>query len=142
MNEQERGTSPWGEPASPAGASYRALSTGPPGPPPGGRSTSSAPRPSATAAPAAAGARNRRAKAADSVKPAQPVKPVKPPRRGAVLVERTILVRIIPRTGMFARLRAAVALTVIAVIIGIAVAATLSVIVWGVATAIHHAAAS
>ncbi len=50
------------------------------------------------------------------------------------------MVRIIPRTGIFARLRAAVALAVIAVIIGIGVAATLSVIVWGVATAIHHAA--
>ena len=41
----------------------------------------------------------------------------------AVLVERTILVRIIPRTGVFARLRAAVALTVIAVTIGLGVAA-------------------
>ena len=59
-----------------------------------------------------------------------------------MIVERTILVRIIPRTGMFARLRAAVALAVIAVIIGFGMAATLSVIVWAVATAIHHAAAS
>ncbi len=59
-----------------------------------------------------------------------------------MLVERTILVRIIPRTGMFARLRAAVALAVIAVIIGFGLAAALSVIVWGVATAIHHAAAN
>ena len=59
-----------------------------------------------------------------------------------MLVERTILVRIIPRTGMFARLRAAVALAVIAVTIGFGVAAALSVIVWAVATAIHHAAAN
>jgi hypothetical protein len=55
-------------------------------------------------------------------------------------VERTILVRIIPRTGIWARLRAAVALTVIAVTIGLCFAAVLSVIVWAVAMAVHHAA--
>jgi hypothetical protein len=57
-----------------------------------------------------------------------------------MLVERTILVRIIPRTGLWARLRAAVALTVIAITIGLGFAAVLSVIVWAVATAVHHAA--
>ncbi len=57
-----------------------------------------------------------------------------------MLVERTILVRIIPRTGLWARLRAAVALTVIAITIGLCFAAVLSVIVWAVAMAVHHAA--
>jgi hypothetical protein len=56
------------------------------------------------------------------------------------MVERTILVRIIPRTGLWARLRAVLALAVIAVTIGIGIAAVLSVIVWGVAMAVHHAA--
>jgi hypothetical protein len=56
------------------------------------------------------------------------------------LVERTILVRLIPRTGPFARVRAAVALTVIALAIGVSLAATLSVIIWAVAAAVHHAA--
>jgi hypothetical protein len=59
-----------------------------------------------------------------------------------VLEERTILVRIIPRTGVFARVRAAFALAVIAVALGLLVAGTLSVIVWGIATAIHHAAST
>jgi hypothetical protein len=59
-----------------------------------------------------------------------------------VIVERTIRVRIIPRTGIFGRLRAALALTVIAVIIGFGIAAALSVVVWAVAMAIHHAAAN
>jgi hypothetical protein len=63
-------------------------------------------------------------------------------RRLPVLEERTILVRIIPRTGVFARVRAAFALAVIAVAIGLVVAGTLSVIVWGIATVIHHAAAN
>jgi hypothetical protein len=58
------------------------------------------------------------------------------------MVEQTILVRLIPRTGVFARVRAAVALSVIAVAMGLLVAGTLSVIVWGIATAIHHAAAN
>jgi hypothetical protein len=57
-----------------------------------------------------------------------------------MLVERTIQVRIIPRTGLWARLRAVVALAVIAVAIGLAAAAALSVIVWAVAMAVHHAA--
>jgi hypothetical protein len=57
-----------------------------------------------------------------------------------MLVERTIQVRIIPRTGWWARLRAGVALAVIAVTIGLGIAAVLSVIVWGVAMAVHHAA--
>jgi hypothetical protein len=57
-----------------------------------------------------------------------------------MLVERTIMVRIIPRSGLFVRLRAALALAVIAVAIGLSIAAVLSVVVWGVATAIHHAA--
>jgi hypothetical protein len=52
------------------------------------------------------------------------------------------LVRIIPRTGVFARLRAAFALIVIAVALGLVLAGTLSVIVWGIATAIHHASAN
>jgi hypothetical protein len=59
-----------------------------------------------------------------------------------VLEQRTILVRIIPRTGVFARLWAVFALIVIAVAIGLVVAGTLSVIVWGIAAAIHHAAAN
>jgi hypothetical protein len=41
---------------------------------------------------------------------------------------------------VFARLRAAVALAVIAVAMGLLVAGTLSAIVWGIARAIHHAA--
>jgi hypothetical protein len=52
------------------------------------------------------------------------------------------MVRIIPRTGVFARIRAVFALAVIAVAIGLVVAGTLSVIVWGIAAAIHHAAAT
>jgi hypothetical protein len=72
--------------------------------------------------------------------PPNPPKPRRERRRRPMLVERTILVRIIPRSGLFVRLRAAVALTVIAVTIGLGVAAALSVIVWAVATAIHHAA--
>jgi hypothetical protein len=48
-------------------------------------------------------------------------------------------VRLIPRTGIFGRLRAAIVLTVIAVAIGLIVASALSAIVWGIATAIHHA---
>jgi hypothetical protein len=43
---------------------------------------------------------------------------------------------------VFARVRAAFALAVIAVAVGLAVAATLSLIVWGVAAAIHHAASN
>jgi len=56
------------------------------------------------------------------------------------LVERTVLVRLIPRTGMFARARSVIALTIIAVSIGVVLAGTLSVVVWGLAAAIHHAA--
>jgi hypothetical protein len=63
-------------------------------------------------------------------------------RRPPVLEERAILVRIIPRTGVFARIRAVFALVVIAVALGLVVAGTLSVIVWGIAAAIHHAAAT
>jgi hypothetical protein len=37
---------------------------------------------------------------------------------------------------------AALALTIISVAIGLLVAGALSVIVWGIATAIHHAAAN
>lgn len=51
-----------------------------------------------------------------------------------------MLVRIIPRTGLWARLRAAIALTVIAITIGLGIAAVLSVVVWAVAMAVHHAA--
>jgi hypothetical protein len=58
------------------------------------------------------------------------------------LVEQTILVRVIPRTGIFARVRAGVALVVIAVAIGVGLAATLGLAVWGVAAAIHHAASN
>jgi hypothetical protein len=58
------------------------------------------------------------------------------------MVEQTILVRLIPRTGVFARVRAALALAVIAVAMGLLVAGTLSAIVWGIARAIHHAAAN
>jgi hypothetical protein len=60
-------------------------------------------------------------------------------RRTVQTIERTILVRLIPRTGIFARVRAVVALTVIAVAIGVALAAALGVAVWGIASAIHHA---
>ncbi len=55
------------------------------------------------------------------------------------LVERTILVRLMPRTGIFARVRAVIALTVIAVTLGVGLAAALGVAVWGIAAAIHHA---
>jgi hypothetical protein len=57
-------------------------------------------------------------------------------------VERTVQVRIIPRTRVFARVRAGVALLVIAVAVGLLVAAVLSTVVWAIATAIHHAAAT
>jgi hypothetical protein len=63
-------------------------------------------------------------------------------RRAVQTVERTVSVRLVPRTGLFARMRAAFALAVIAVAVGLAVAATLSVIVWAVAAAIHHAASN
>jgi hypothetical protein len=43
---------------------------------------------------------------------------------------------------VFARIRAVFALVVISVAIGLVVAGTLSVIVWGIASAIHHAAAN
>ncbi|HEY3810729.1 MAG TPA: hypothetical protein VGL49_04775 [Acidimicrobiales bacterium] len=63
-------------------------------------------------------------------------------RRAGPTVPRTSSVRLVPRTGVFARVRAAFALAVIAVAVGLAVAATLSLIVWGVAAAIHHAASN
>ena len=58
------------------------------------------------------------------------------------LVERTVLVRVIPRTGMFARARSVIALTIIAVSIGVVLAGTLSVVIWGLAAAIHRAASN
>jgi hypothetical protein len=51
-------------------------------------------------------------------------------------------VRLIPRTGVFARFRAAFALAVIAVVIGLVFAGALSMVIWGVASAIHHAASN
>jgi hypothetical protein len=63
-----------------------------------------------------------------------------PVRRGTQLVERTVLVRLIPRTGVFGRVRAVVALAVIAITFGLLLAGGLSLAVWGLAVAIHHAA--
>jgi len=87
---------------------------------------------------------------------APPDGPVPSPRRAAAaatvvagspsanganqLVERTVLVRLIPRTGPFARARAVIALTIIAASIGLVLAGVLGVIVWGLAAAVHHAA--
>jgi hypothetical protein len=48
----------------------------------------------------------------------------------------------IPRTRWFIRVRSAFALAVIAVAFGLLVAGALSMIVWGIAAAIHHAAAN
>jgi hypothetical protein len=109
--------SPWGEPAPAASTSLRPGSLD-------GRTVAS-PSPG-------------RAAAASSALAARPRWRRRPP----VLEERAILVRIIPRTGVFARIRAVFALIVIAVAIGLVVAGTLSVIVWGIAAAIHHAAAN
>jgi hypothetical protein len=61
-------------------------------------------------------------------------------KRKGLYMERIVLVRLIPRTGIFGRVRAVVALSVIAVALGLAAAGALGLIVWGLATAIHHAA--
>jgi hypothetical protein len=85
-----------------------------------------------SAAPSAA-----RAAAASTV-----VGPKSSRKRKVQLVEQTIMVKLIPRTGIFARFRAIVVLAFMAVVMGLVVAGALSVIVWGIATAIHHAAAN
>jgi hypothetical protein len=63
-------------------------------------------------------------------------------KRATPLVERTVLVRLIPRTGPFARIRAAIALAVIAVVVGLVFAGAFSMIIWGIASAVHHAASN
>jgi hypothetical protein len=63
-------------------------------------------------------------------------------KRGGQLVERTVLVRLLPKTSVFRRIRAIVALFVIATFIGLLVAGALGLAVWGIATAIHHAASN
>jgi hypothetical protein len=133
MSDQDHHSSPWGEPAAPAAASYRMRAADPAGPLPAVDTGPFSRPPVATSAP---------------VPPeGGPEHPLAPPpkaprerKRRPILVERTILVRIIPRSGLWVRLRAAVALAVIAVTIGLGGAAVLSVIVWAAARAIHHAA--
>jgi hypothetical protein len=55
------------------------------------------------------------------------------------MIERTALVRVIPTTSGLVRMRSAVALVLIALILGAAIASVLGVAVWGIATAVHHA---
>jgi hypothetical protein len=123
--------SPWGEPVAPSASAYPMAATPPSGArvSPGARVAGAPGRP-----PAAAGTGSGRS--------ARPGRSGRSAKRRSDLVERTTLVKLIPRTGPFARIRAAIVLAVIAVAIGFAVAATLSVIVWGLATVIHHAAAN
>jgi hypothetical protein len=63
-------------------------------------------------------------------------------RRMVQVVERTALVRVIPPTSGLVRFRSAVALVLIALIMGAAIASVLGVAVWGLATAIHHASSN
>jgi len=64
-----------------------------------------------------------------------------PVSKGKVqLVERTILVRLVPRTSIFARVRAVILLAIIAIIIGLLLAGAIGLAVWGLAAAVHHAA--
>jgi hypothetical protein len=51
-----------------------------------------------------------------------------------------MLVRLMPKTGVFRRVRAVVALIVIATAIGLLFAGALGLTVWAIATAVHHAA--
>jgi hypothetical protein len=127
MTDADRARSPWGDPASAVAAPYGyglsnagSMGAGPP-----------------TAARRQAPSATRRGAAAPPLAGEQPRRRLR--RRPVQLVERTILVRLIPRTGIFARVRAVVALTVIAVTIGVGLAAALGVAVWGIAAAIHHA---
>ena len=115
VNGPAPAASPWGEPAPAISTSIR------PNPSGKGRSRSG-PSPSRAAAASAVTVRRGFRK------------------RPVQLVEQTILVRLIPRTSVFGRLRAIVALAVIAVAMGLLVAGTLSAVVWGIARAIHHAA--
>jgi hypothetical protein len=57
-------------------------------------------------------------------------------------VERTALVRVIPTTSNLVRVRSAVALILIALIMGAALASVLGLAVWGIATAVHHASSN
>ncbi len=72
--------------------------------------------------------------------PRSPTGPPPPLKRSGQLVERTVTVRILPKTSTLRRIRAFLALAVIATCIGFLVAGALGLAVWGIATAIHHAA--
>jgi hypothetical protein len=72
--------------------------------------------------------------------PRSPTGPPQPLKRSGQLVERTVTVRILPKTSTLRRIRAFIALAVIATCIGFLVAGALGLAVWGIATAIHHAA--
>lgn len=118
VNGPDPTTSPWGEPAPAGGTPQRSGPT----------------RAAASPSPG-------RAAAASTLVGRSSSRPRPSSRKRAVqMVERTIQVRIIPRTGIFGRARAAVALAVIAVIIGVVVGGAFSVVVWGISSAIHHAA--
>ncbi len=132
--------SPWGEPVAPPASAYPMAAT----PPSGARvaaGTPSSPGSRVAGAPGVPG-RPPAAAGTGSGRSGRPGRSGRSAKRRSDLVERTTLVKLIPRTGPFARIRAAIVLAVIAVAIGFAVAATLSVIVWGLATVIHHAAAN
>ena len=117
-------TSPWGEPAPPVAPPHTR--------PAGGPLRAPAVAPTSLPSPTRA--------AAASVLAATATTNGK--NRKHQLVERTVLVRVIPRTGMFARARSVIALTIIAVSIGVVLAGTLSVVIWGLAAAIHRAASN
>jgi hypothetical protein len=72
--------------------------------------------------------------------PRSPTGPQAPLKRSGQLVERTVTVRILPKTSTLRRIRAFLALAVIATCIGFLVAGAFGLAVWGIATAIHHAA--
>ena len=65
-------------------------------------------------------------------------RPTGPPPLGPGRLPLTV--RMVKATSTAARVRAAVALILIALAIGLALAGALGLIVWGIATAIHHAA--
>jgi hypothetical protein len=58
------------------------------------------------------------------------------------VVERFPRARVHNKVGPLRRVRSSVALLVTAVVLGIILAAALSAVVWGFATAIHHASTS
>lgn len=127
-------SSPWGDPAgSPAAAGQTRPNgqDGSDGPgalraPSGARSATrvATPTPPAGLAPSGPGARDRDTGSGPKGRAGVPT------------------VRFVPRTSIWARIRAAVVLAVITVSIGVAVAAAIALVVWGVASAIHHVAGS